>query len=186
MSFKGFANTSELGPHLTRKNFSPAYLLLLQIQRHCTGVWVGKVIFPRGFGFLVRHIEKRDVRETGEVSWTCVWCHEQPEDLPEKVSIPFCPQPVSCFPRGSAGGFLDHQSFRWLRRREGRWGCSCAWGNSGPFIIHSGGPALQHQEAAHTELSIAVGPCGTRGCHCSPWACSSTPRDPYPFIPTDL
>lgn len=74
MSFKGFSNTSELGPHLTReKKLSPAYLLLLGFQMSgCTDVWVEKVIFPKVFTSLGRDTEKGDVREIGKVSWTPV------------------------------------------------------------------------------------------------------------------
>lgn len=58
----------------------------------CTEVWVEKVIFPRAYSSLGRHIEKGEVRETGKVFWTpMAQSYEKPGNLPEKVNIPFWP-----------------------------------------------------------------------------------------------
>lgn len=58
----------------------------------CTDAWVEKVIFPRAFSPLGRDIEKGNVRETEKVSWTPIsQSYKKPENLPEKVNIPFWP-----------------------------------------------------------------------------------------------
>lgn len=87
-----------------------------------------KMIFPRVFSLLGRDTEKGDVRETGNVSWTYAQCHKvmsSQEIFQKRSALLSGHSLLLVFPRCSAGDFLDEQTFRWSRRREGRSGLSC-------------------------------------------------------------